>query len=73
MDGPLGLAGKAMHMVSTYHFLKVGSDSTELKVEVHLAGEIDTKLAKVVKKVWHHFIIEQFTPYVKAGKRESGS
>jgi len=64
--GPLGLAGKAVQIVTSYHFMPIGSDSTELKVDVHMAGEIDKKWAEIVKKVWHHFIFEQFEPYVKS-------
>lgn len=67
-DGPLGLAGRAVKVVTTYQFSAVGSDSTRLQVSVHSAGEIDEKLNEVVKKVWHHFIVEQFKPYVEAGK-----
>lgn len=55
-------------MVSTYHFSELTADSTKLKLEVHLAGEIDQKLAEVVQNVWRHFIIEQLTPYVEQGK-----
>ena len=68
MEGPLGLAGRATHMVSTYHFSELTSDSTKLKLEVHMAGEIDQKLAEVVQNVWRHFIVEQFTPYIEQGK-----
>ena len=68
LDGPLGLAGQAMHMVSTYHFSELTTDSTKLKLEVNMAGEIDQKLAEVVQNVWRHFIIEQFTPYIEQGK-----
>ena len=68
MDGPLGLAGKAFHMVTTYTFESSAADSTTLKVDVHMSGEIDLQTAQVVEKVWHHFIVEQFTPYIRAGK-----
>ena len=68
MDGPLGLAGRALHMVTSYHFKATGNDSTQLKVEVHLAGEVDRKTAEIVQKVWRHFIFERFSPYVQAGR-----
>lgn len=63
MDGPLGLAGRALHMVTSYHFKALGNDSTQLKVEVHLAGEIDRKTAEIVQNVWRHFIIDRFAPW----------
>lgn len=65
--GPLGLADKAIHMVHTYTFTAVGNDSTLFKVEVHASGEIEKGIDAVVESVWHHFIFEQFKPYVEAG------
>ena len=62
MEGPLGLAGHALHLVSTYHLTAVG-DSTLLKVEVHGAGEFEPEWPEVIKNVWSHFILEQFSPY----------
>lgn len=66
-DGPLGLAGNAVQVVTTYQFSAAGQDSTTLKVSVNMAGEIDRKMAGIVQSVWRHFIIEQFTPYVERG------
>ena len=67
-DGPLGLSGKAIKMVHTYNFKKAGIDSTFLTLSVHASGEIDEGIDKVVEKVWHHFLFEQFKPYIEAGK-----
>jgi hypothetical protein len=66
--GPLGLSGKALHMVHTYEFLPEGDDSTRLQVTVRASGEVTEDLAKIVDGVWHHFLFEQFKPYVEAGK-----
>jgi len=68
MDGPLGLSGQAIQMVHTYSLTKVKPDSTQLKLSVHAAGEMDDSIAPIVEKVWRHFIIDQFKPYVEAGK-----
>lgn len=38
MEGPLGLAGNALNLVSTYH-LTQEQDSTRLRIEVHGSGE----------------------------------
>lgn len=67
-DGPLGLSGKAIQVVTTYEFELVGTDSTLFKVSVHAAGEVDEGVPEIVESVWEHFIFEQFKPYVESGK-----
>ncbi len=66
-EGPLGLAGRAIQNVVTYTFEKAGEDSTRLRLEVHMQGEIDERMAGVVEQVWRHFLIERFKPYVETG------
>ena len=66
-DGPLGLAGRAIQMVTTYTFEQVGEDSTLMKVSVHAAGEVTEGLPELVESVWDHFIFEGLKPYVEAG------
>jgi len=67
-DGPLGLSGKAIQMVTTYEFSPVGTDSTLFKVSVHASGEVDEGIPSLVEGVWEHFIFEQLKPYIEAGK-----
>ncbi len=67
-DGPLGLSGKAIQVVTTYQFEPVGSDSTIFKVSVHAAGEVDEGIPAGVERVWEHFIFEQLKPYIESGK-----
>ena len=67
-DGPLGLSGKAVQIVTTYDFSAAGNDSTLLKVSVHGFGEMEEGLPQIVEKVWEHFIFERFKPYVETGK-----
>ncbi|WP_430813274.1 hypothetical protein [Carboxylicivirga sp. RSCT41] len=62
MEGPLGLAGHALSLVTTYH-LSEANDSTQLKIEVHGAGEFEDEWPEIIENVWKHFIIEQFKPY----------
>lgn len=62
MEGPLGLAGHALTLVTTYN-LTEANDSTTLKVAVHGAGEFKEDWPNVIENVWNHFIIEQFKPY----------
>jgi uncharacterized protein YndB with AHSA1/START domain len=66
-DGPFGLSGKAIQIVTTYQFEPVGIDSTLLKVSVHAAGEVDEGIPAIVERVWEHFIFEQLKPYIEAG------
>ena len=68
-DGPLGLSGRALQMVTTYEFTASGTDSTTVKVSVHAAGEIEDGLQAIVEGVWHHFLVEQFKPFIESGKR----
>jgi hypothetical protein len=67
-DGPLGLSGKAIQMVTTYEFTGVGADSTILKLSVHGAGEIEAGTPALVESAWHHFLFERFKPYIESGE-----
>lgn len=67
-DGPLGLSGKAVQIVTTYEFSESGKDSTLMKVSVHGSGELEPDLPALVEKVWEHFIFERFKPYIESGK-----
>lgn len=66
-DGPLGLSGTAIQMVTTYEFSKQGADSTLLKLSVNAAGEVAEGIPDIVRSVWNHFLIERFKPYVESG------
>ncbi|WP_289053080.1 hypothetical protein [Carboxylicivirga marina] len=72
MEGPLGLAGHALTLVTTYHLSTV-NDSTHLKVEVHGAGEFKEEWPEVIENVWKHFIIERFKPYWEEKYSESST
>jgi hypothetical protein len=67
-DGPLGLSGKAIQLVTTYEFLEAGQDSTTLKLSVHGSGEIEEGLPATIESVWHHFLFERFKPYIESGE-----
>jgi hypothetical protein len=68
-DGPLGLSGKAVQMVTTYEFTAAGPDSTTLKLTVRGAGEVEEGLPAIVESVWHHFLFERFKPFVEGGMK----
>jgi hypothetical protein len=67
-DGPLGLSGKAIQLVTTYEFTEAGTDSTTLKLSVHGAGEMEDGLPAAIESVWHHFLFERFKPYIESGE-----
>jgi hypothetical protein len=69
--GPLGLAGRAIDLVTTYGFAPVGADSTKLTLAVHGAGEMETGLDTMVRGVWRHFLFERFRPFVEGTVRKS--
>lgn len=66
-EGPLGLSGHAVTLVTTYLFSAVGTDSTRLDVTANCAGEYQDGWPAVVDGVWRHFIVERFKPWVESG------
>jgi len=64
-EGPLGLSGKAVLLISSYELSPAGVDSTHIKFELHGIGELDDALAKIVDHVWYHFLFERFKPYTE--------
>ncbi len=64
-EGPLGLTGRAIHMVHTYSFKAAGPDSTSLTVTVKAAGEFEENISGIVEKVWQHFIFDRFKPFME--------
>lgn len=66
-DGPLGLSGSAVSVVTTYEFRAEGT-GTRLHVSVHVAGEMGPFGGKEVDAVWHHFLFERLKPYIESGE-----
>jgi hypothetical protein len=66
--GPLGLSGQAVQLVCSYKLEAVDARTTRLILTVNASGEIKTGQAEIVKKVWHHFLVERFKPYIESGK-----
>lgn len=65
MDGPMGLAGYAVHMVTTWTFVPGEKDNTTIMaIEVHAAGEIQDGWDAIVEKTWHHFIEDRLGAYL---------
>lgn len=66
MEGPLGLSGKAITMVTTYD-LEAIAGGTALTVTVNAAGQLSEADEGLVEGVWRHFIAERLKPYVESG------
>lgn len=65
-EGPLGLSGKAVTMVTTYE-LEAIAGGTALTVTVNAAGQLAEADEALVEGVWRHFIEERLKPYVESG------
>ncbi len=65
-EGPLGLSGMAIQVVTTYQFESSGNDSTKFIVSLNAAGQVEEGVPAIVEKVWEHFIYERLTPYVNS-------
>jgi hypothetical protein len=49
--------------------LAPNGDSTEVRLEVHCAGEsLGPEVALAVDRTWRHFLAERLLPYLVAGK-----
>jgi hypothetical protein len=67
LEGPLGFAGHALSMVHTFEFTPLDGNRTALKVTVRGNGELEEGWVSAVEGVWHHFLVEQFQPWVESG------
>ncbi len=65
MEGPLGLAGHAILLVTTIELKSIDKNTTLLTLSVHASGEIKPDWTAVVEKVWRHFINERLKPYIE--------
>jgi Domain of unknown function (DUF6265) len=64
--GPLGFAGRAVDLVTTYDLAAV-EGGTKFHLTVTAAGDVDEQLAGIVDSVWHHFLDERLKPYITSG------
>ena len=71
MEGPLGLSGRAITMVSTYNLKPSGDESTILLLNVNGSGEYEEEVPELVRGVWEHFLWERFKPYIEEHYRSS--
>jgi hypothetical protein len=66
MEGPLGLSGQALTLVSTYTLKPSEPEGTQLTLNVNGAGEFTPETPEMVRQVWEHFLWERFKPYIEA-------
>ncbi len=66
-EGPLGLAGNALHMVTTWTFTDADEGHTRIAVEVHASGEMEEDWPAIIERTWRHFLIGRLTPYLAGG------
>ena len=66
MVGPLGFAGHPLQLSITIEFSAEGADRTRLNVTCRGAGQLEEGWAEAVDRVWNHFLIEQFQPWMEA-------
>lgn len=64
-EGPLGLAGFALHMVTTWAFAPAGEGRTTVTLQVHGAGEVHEGWPEVIEKTWRHFLFERLQSYLE--------
>ena len=64
--GPLGLAGRAVDMVTTYEF-SPDPAGTKMRLTCNVSGQVEDGLDKVLDSVWHHFLFERLKPYIESG------
>lgn len=64
--GPLGLAGSALDLVTTWDFKPEGS-GTRMHLTCNVAGQISADTAKILDQVWQHFIAERLKGYIESG------
>jgi uncharacterized protein YndB with AHSA1/START domain len=72
--GPLGLAGQAITVVTTYEF-SPDPAGTKLRLTCNVSGQIEDGQDKIIDAVWHHFLVERLKPYIESGayKKKSHS
>jgi hypothetical protein len=67
LDGPLGLSGRAVHLVSSWTLEEGASpNETVFTVDLAMTGELDEELAGIVRSVWVHFIEGRLKPFMEA-------
>ncbi len=67
LQGPLGLAGKAVDLVHTFTFAP-DPGGTKIHLTLNGMGQLSDQDVADLEAVWDHFLIERFQKHVAAGK-----
>lgn len=65
-DGPLGFSGFPLQMVHTVEFDPTEEGTTRVHLTVRVVGELKEGWSESIDRVWHHFLVERFKPYVES-------
>jgi len=63
-EGPLGLAGNALLMVTTWSLNDVEDGQTLVTISVNCVGEIQDGIPDILQKTWTHFLVDQLKPFL---------
>jgi hypothetical protein len=61
--GPLGLSGRAVEIVHTLELSPI-EGGTRVKLAVAATGAYEDGIPAILEKVWHHFLEDEFRPYM---------
>lgn len=65
LEGPYGLTGQAVTMVTTLTYEARGQDSTRVACRCNITGQINAEVASIVDKTWQHFLFERLKPFLE--------
>ena len=69
-EGPLGLSGKAIHLVQDFSFEAVEGGRTRIRLVVQGSGVVEKGWPEAIDRTWRHFLVEQFLPWASAAEEE---
>jgi len=64
-EGPLGLAGTALLMVTTWSLKGAEEGQTIVTVEVHGSGEVGDGIPEIIEKTWGYFLTDRLMPHLE--------
>jgi hypothetical protein len=64
-EGPLGLAGSALFMVTTWTLNEADEGKTLVSVEVHASGEVKEGIPEILQKTWGYFLNDRLKPFLE--------
>lgn len=67
-EGPLGLSGRAVQYVTTYHFEPLGEDKTLFRVSVHVSGAYEAAVPEMTEQMWEKLLFKSLLNYVEQQK-----